>query len=119
LIWNIPFNGLGAASAAGYEALNTLHSTRDILPSVGPCLSTDKLLSNPKWEALVRELMREIITAARALGFDLAEELVDNQIERTRTMGAYKASTLIDVERRQPLELESLFLEPLRQAREA
>jgi 2-dehydropantoate 2-reductase len=29
-------------------------------------------------------------------------------------MGAYKPSTLIDFERGQPLELESLFLEPLR-----
>jgi 2-dehydropantoate 2-reductase len=45
--------------------------------------------------------------------------LADQQIERTRTMGAYKPSTLIDFERRQPLELESLFLEPLRQARQA
>ena len=34
-------------------------------------------------------------------------------------MGAYKASTLIDFERGLPLELRSLFLEPLRQAREA
>jgi 2-dehydropantoate 2-reductase len=34
-------------------------------------------------------------------------------------MGAYKASTLIDFERGLPLELESLFLEPLRQARRA
>ena len=32
-------------------------------------------------------------------------------------MGAYKASTLIDFERRQPLELKSLFQEPLLQAR--
>ena len=47
------------------------------------------------------------------------EELADKQIERTRTMGAYKASTLIDFERGQPLELESLFLEPLRQAHTA
>jgi 2-dehydropantoate 2-reductase len=31
-------------------------------------------------------------------------------------MGAYKASTLIDFERRRPLELEAMFLEPLRQA---
>jgi 2-dehydropantoate 2-reductase len=37
----------------------------------------------------------------------------------TRTMGAYKASTLVDYERHQPLELESLFLEPLRQARKS
>ena len=64
-----------------------------------------------------RELMWEVISAARALGFHLAEELVDKQIERTRAMGAYKASTLIDFERHLPLELESLFLQPLRHAR--
>jgi 2-dehydropantoate 2-reductase len=34
-------------------------------------------------------------------------------------MGAYKASTLVDFERGQPLELESLFREPLRQAKAA
>ena len=32
-------------------------------------------------------------------------------------MGAYKPSTLLDFERGQPLEMESLFLEPLRPAR--
>jgi 2-dehydropantoate 2-reductase len=31
-------------------------------------------------------------------------------------MGAYRASTLIDFERGRPLELKSLFLEPLRLA---
>jgi 2-dehydropantoate 2-reductase len=34
-------------------------------------------------------------------------------------MAAYKPSTLLDFERGQPLELETLFLEPLRQARAA
>ena len=34
-------------------------------------------------------------------------------------MGPYKASTLLDFEQGQPLELESLFLEPLRQAKQA
>ena len=34
-------------------------------------------------------------------------------------MGAYKASTLIDFERGRPLELESLFLEPLHAAQKA
>jgi 2-dehydropantoate 2-reductase len=34
-------------------------------------------------------------------------------------MGDYKASTLIDFERGQPLELNALFLEPLRQAKRA
>jgi len=34
-------------------------------------------------------------------------------------MGDYRASTLIDFERGLPIELESLFLEPLRQAAQA
>jgi 2-dehydropantoate 2-reductase len=47
------------------------------------------------------------------------DSAADRQIERTRDMAAYKASTLIDFERGQDLELEGLFLEPLRQARKA
>ena len=67
----------------------------------------------------MRELMLEVIHAANALGFDLPESLAEKQLERTRTMGAYKASTLLDFERGQPLEMENLFEEPLRQARKA
>jgi 2-dehydropantoate 2-reductase len=63
--------------------------------------------------------MLEVIAAARALGLAIPDSLAEKQIERTRTMGAYKASTLIDFERGFPLELESLFLEPLRQAQRA
>jgi 2-dehydropantoate 2-reductase len=79
-------------------------------------LTTDKLLADARWARLVRELMLEVIAASRALGFDVPDSFADEQIGRTRTMGAYRASTLIDFERRQPLELQSLFLEPLRQA---
>ena len=115
LVWNIPFNGLGVAAAAGYEAV----VGGDWKPATGPgaCLPTDRLLSDPRWETLVRELMLEVIAAARAQGLAVPETAADRQIERTRTMGAYKASTLLDFERHQPLELDSLFLEPLRQAR--
>ena len=45
------------------------------------------------------------------------DSAADRQMARTRDMAAYKASTLIDFERGQDLELEGLFLEPLRQAR--
>ena len=117
LVWNIPFNGLGVASAAGYEAL-----TSQPLPlnsQLKPCLTTNKLLGEPVWEALVRELMTEVITAANALGHQIELSLADKMIERTRTMGAYKASTILDFELGRPLELDSLFLEPLRQARQA
>jgi len=114
LVWNIPFNGLGVAAAAGYEAVARGDwGTQSIS---GPCLPTDGLLSDPRWEGIARDLMLEVINAARALGFDLPRSIASEQLERTRMMGAYKASTLIDFERGQPIELEGLFLEPLRQA---
>ncbi len=115
LVWNIPFNGLGVASVAGYESVISGE-----LPSrfkASPVMETDKLLSNPHWETIVKELMMETIAAANAKGLKVPLETADKQIARTREMGAYKASTLLDFEHGMPLELESLFLEPLRQAK--
>jgi len=114
LVWNVPFNGLGVAGAAGCDALLTHPAI--VNPALGNCLTTDKLLADPRWEALVRELMDEVIATANALGLEVASALRDIQIARTRAMGDYKASTLLDFELGRPLELESLFLEPLRQA---
>jgi 2-dehydropantoate 2-reductase len=119
LVWNIPFNGLGVASSAGYEALTGSQASRITHQERGPCLTTDQLLDGSRWETIVRELMLEVIATANALGLGVEEPLADKQIERTRTMGAYKASTLLDFELGRPLELQSLFLEPLRQAQQA
>ena len=119
LVWNIPFNGLGVAGAAGYEVFATRHPSPVTRHSPGPVLTTDKLLADPRWEKLLRDLMLEVIAAAGALGFEIPASYAEEQIERTRTMGAYRASTLIDFERHQPLELESMFLEPLRRAQKA
>jgi 2-dehydropantoate 2-reductase len=116
LVWNIPFNGLGVAGVAGFEAFESSPSAFSTSSST---LTTDKLLGDSRWENLVRELMLEVIGAARALGNEVPDTLADKQIERTRTMGAYKASTLLDFEKGLPLELESLFLEPLRQAKKS
>ncbi len=119
LLWNIPFNGLGVAGTAGLEALDNPVLATDTTRPLGPCLTTDKLIGNPKRLELVRELMREVTAAANALGFNIPSSFADDLINKTRTMGAYKASTLIDFERGKPLELESMFIEPLRQARAA
>lgn len=160
LVWNIPFNGLGVASAAGYDAVfsgevkpgasvplspqrgegrssqrafeivepldgTTPHpkplpvEERGNQKSPFACLTTDELLDSGRWENLVRELMNEVIAAANAQRLGVDPACADIQIERTRTMGAYKASTLIDFERGQPLELEALFLEPLHRAKRA
>lgn len=112
LAWNIPFNGLGVASCAGFEAFEGKATARRLQA----CLTTDKLLQDAKWSVVVRELMHEVIATARGLGFDLPDSLVDKQIERTLTMGAYKPSTVLDFENGLPLELDALFAEPLRQA---
>ena len=117
LVWNIPFNGIGVASAAGLDAVKSGLMPVDAKP--GACLPTDKLLGDPEWEGLVRELMLEVIAAANAKGLKLSTDLAQMHIDRTRKMGTYKASTLLDFELGRPLELENLFLEPLRQARQA
>jgi len=65
------------------------------------------------------ERLVEVIHAAQAIGYGVEERLADKMIERTRTMGAYKPSTLLDFQRGLPIELNALLLEPLRQAKEA
>jgi 2-dehydropantoate 2-reductase len=119
LVWNIPFNGLGVAGTAGPEVFSVPDSEFRVPARVGPCLTTDQLLGDSRWERLVRELMLEVIRAGQALGFPIPESMAGRQIELTRTMGTYRASTLVDFERSRPLELEGLFLEPLRRAQNA
>jgi 2-dehydropantoate 2-reductase len=118
LVWNIPFNGLGVASAAGYQAF-ACEQLPPQLSRCADCMSTDLLLADPRWAELVKALMLEVIAAASGLGFEIPEALADKQIERTRTMGGYKASTVIDFERGLPIELKALFLEPLRLANQS
>jgi 2-dehydropantoate 2-reductase len=61
--------------------------------------------------------MLEVVAIAAALGYEIPLNFAEHQIERTRPMGAYKASTLVDFERGQPIELESLFLKPRNESR--
>jgi 2-dehydropantoate 2-reductase len=119
LVWNIPFNGLGVAASAGTAPWNDRRPAAAAVQATGPCLTTERLLADAGWSDRVRELMLEVIRSANALGLAIEEDLADQQIERTRTMGAYKASTLIDFELGRPLEVENLFVEPLRRARAA
>ncbi len=117
LVWNIPFNGLGVASAAGLDAV-----VSGVFPAAqqpGLCLTTDRLLDDARWQNLVRALMREVIAIGNALGLGVNPAMEDDQVNRTRSMGAYRPSTLIDFERGMALEIESMFLEPLREARAA
>lgn len=98
LIWNIPFNGLSIAEGG---------------------VTTDVLLASSDTEREIRTLMTEVVLAARAQGLELAEELIESNIERTRPMGAYRTSSMIDYMEGREVEIEPIWREPLRRARAA
>ena len=112
LVWNIPFNGLSVGSAAGIEAVRT----GEFGGRIAPCLTTEGLLADAGWLELVQGLGAEVIAAGNAHVEGIAPEFADEQIEKTRVMGAYKPSTLLDFLNGLPLELETMFREPLRRA---
>jgi 2-dehydropantoate 2-reductase len=95
LVWNIPFNGLSIAAGE---------------------ITTDLILADPGLETLTRGLMREVIAIAEATGHPIPVSYADFQIERTRPMGPYKPSSLIDFSAGRPVEVESIWGEPYRQA---
>jgi 2-dehydropantoate 2-reductase len=95
LVWNIPFNGLGALLDA----------------------TTDVLLSSEPGIRLVRAIMEEVMCAARAAGVILPPDAPDRQIRATFPMGRYQTSTQVDRQRGKPMEIDSIFGAPVRIAR--
>ena len=95
LVWNIPFNGLGAALD----------------------LTTDRLINNALGLEWVGGLMSEVIQTANALGLPLPMTLINLKIEQTRTMGAYASSMQVDRQMKRPLEVEAILGQPLLAAR--
>jgi 2-dehydropantoate 2-reductase len=98
LVWNIPFNGLSVADGG---------------------VTTDVLLASAAGETEIRTLMAEVIAAGRALGLDLGDDLIDYNVNRTRPMGAYRTSSMIDFVEGRELEVLPIWQEPLRQAQAA
>jgi 2-dehydropantoate 2-reductase len=82
-------------------------------------VTTDVLLSSAETEDELRALMAEVVAAARALGHELDDGIIDFQIERTRPMGPYRTSSMIDFVEGREVEVDSIWREPLRRARAA
>ncbi len=95
LIWNIPFNGLSVAEGG---------------------VTTDVLLASQEIEAEIRGLMSEVIAAANAQGLGLSADLIDSNIDRTRPMGPYRTSSMIDFVEGREVEVTPIWREPLRRA---
>jgi 2-dehydropantoate 2-reductase len=97
LVWNVPFNGLGAL----------LDRT------------TDRLLDSPQGEAIVLTVMNEVVATAKAEGVTLAPDAPAKKIALTRTMGPYRSSMQLDRQARRPLEVEAIIGRPMRIAQAA
>ncbi len=98
LVWNVPFNGLTVAAGG---------------------VTTDVIMHDPALRAEARALMEEIVGAAARLGYRIAPEFVEHQLELTAGMGPYRPSTLIDWLEGREIEVEAIWGEPLRRAQAA
>lgn len=96
LVWNIPFNGL-AISEGGMD--------------------TGQLLARPGMESHIRKLMEEVQAVAGAMGYSIGDDFLDQQMAVTRPMRAYRPSSMIDYLEGREVELDSIWREPLLQAR--
>ena len=97
-VWNMPFNGMTVA-------LNT---------------QTDLLLKNPATRQLIRDLMMEVIDAARHLGVTgIDESFADMMIETTDAMTPYSPSMKLDYDFHRPMEIDYIYTRPIEMARAA
>jgi 2-dehydropantoate 2-reductase len=96
LVWNVPYNGLCVVEGC----------------------TTDVLMGDPGRRARCERIMREVLAIADACGKRIHPSFVDAMLRDTAKMVAYKPSMLLDFERGQPLELETIYRRPLARARE-
>lgn len=87
-LWNTPFNPLSVIANGA--------DTRTILDTAGG-------------EELIRALMREVMDVAAAEGYPMEAALIDQNIEGTRKMPAYKNSMALDYLNGRPIEREAVL----------
>lgn len=98
LCWNVPFNGLCI---------------------VGGNIDCAQLMASQELVKLSWALMRELQVAAHAIGVEISDEHLQKQIDVTLKCGAYLPSSLLDFRAGRPVEVESIWGEPLRVAQSA
>jgi 2-dehydropantoate 2-reductase len=97
LVWNIPFNGLSVILDA----------------------KTDALIADRATRSLAEDLMQEVVNGAAAYDRAIAPEFVQDMLDKTVKMKPYLTSMKLDYDRRQPLEVEAIFGNPLKKAAKA
>ena len=97
LVWNIPFNGLGAALD----------------------LDCAQIMASAERVAQVRAIVDEVLRAASAVGVTIDRDRVAFTIERTRTLGAYQTSMQLDRRAGRAMEIDAIVGEVIRQGEAA
>jgi 2-dehydropantoate 2-reductase len=95
LIWNVPFNGLGAALD----------------------MTTDRLIGSKEGLNLVQRLMGEVIAACRPLNIHFDLNVIEEKVRHTQTMGPYKTSMQVDRQLGHKLEIEAIIGRPIKEAK--
>lgn len=91
LVWNIPYNGLSVVLDA----------------------RTDELMNNPHTRKLVEELMWEVVAGAKSCDRTIPQNFVETMLNYTDKMKPYRTSMKIDYDEKRPLEVETMFGNPL------
>ena len=86
MVWNCGFNAITALTGCSAAEVLLLKETREI----------------------VRKTMEEVIAVASALGIKLSEELPERTIAHTEKQGEIRTSMLVDIEKRQKMEIDGL-----------
>ncbi|MBW3585218.1 MAG: putative 2-dehydropantoate 2-reductase [Cyanobacteria bacterium 0813] len=97
LVWNIPYNGLSVVLDA----------------------RTDQLMANPDTRILVEEIMGEVIAGAKSCDRIIPDDFIPQMLEHTQKMKPYRTSMKIDYDESRPLEVEAIFGNPIRMAKQA
>lgn len=88
LLWNVPFNSL--------SVIGNKSSTKEIIEF------------NPLFD-LANKLMLEVRMIAKKEKISLKKQLIDEMLERTKKMKPYKTSMLLDFEKGNTMEVESIL----------
>lgn len=87
-LWNTPFNPLSVLAGGA---------------------DTVTMLDTPGGEALVREMMAEVMAVAAADGHPMPDDAINKNIAGTRRMPAYRNSMALDYLNGRPMEVEAIL----------